>query len=52
MDAAVVMSPVGLGTAVLKPFNCRHLVFLETEVTIFGKQDGKHCELAANANDS
>ena len=48
MDVASVMSHTGLWTAGLKPdFGRHHLVVLETEVTMFGKEDdaeGESCD--------
>ena len=42
MDVAPVLSPVGLLTAILKhsemDFGRHHLGFLESQVTIFGRQ--------------
>ena len=54
MDEASMTSPIGLWTAVLKPFEVSILVisilFLESEVTIFGGEGG--AKLAANVSNS
>ena len=47
MDVAVVTPHISLWTVFLKPQILNDLVFLETEVTIFGKEDntkGESCD--------